>query len=627
LEYSTNGTTYQSGTSFPGLAPGNYAVTVRNTTNGCTSSATNLTVNVLPTLPVAPTASVTIQPTCTAPTGTIQITAPLGANLEYSINGTTYQSGAGFPGLAPGNYAVTVRNITNGCTGSATNLTVNALSTAPAAPAASVTIQPTCTTPTGTIQITAPLAANLEYSINGTTYQSGAGFPGLAPGNYAVTVRNTTTGCISSATNLTVNVLPTLPVAPTASVTIQPTCTTPTGTIQITAPLAANLEYSIDGITYQSWTSFSGLAPGNYPVTVRNTTTVCNSSTTNLTVNVLPTAPAAPTASVTLQPTCIAPTGTIQITAPLAANLEYSINGTTYQSGTVFAGLAPGNYAVMVRNNSTTCVSTTTTLTINAIPTPPVAPSLTAVQPTCTNILGNIIVTAPLGTAFSYSADGTNFQTAPIFLNLSPGLYSIKVRDVNTGCISTASAVTINAAPTLLTPPVVSVIQQPNCSIPTGTVRVISPLGIAFEYSINGIDFQSSSLFSNVGTGRYNIRVRNNVTGCSAASLPVVINAVNYSTCSSVDIYFPSAFTPNGDGLNDGFGPGLNTVLGAVSDYTLQVYNRFGELIFRTNKPADKWNGLYKGAMLGNYSYTWIASYRIAGSNSRTKKGTVMLLR
>jgi gliding motility-associated-like protein len=121
--------------------------------------------------------------------------------------------------------------------------------------------------------------------------------------------------------------------------------------------------------------------------------------------------------------------------------------------------------------------------------------------------------------------------------------------------------------------------------------------------------------------------VRNNISGCSAASLPVVINAVNYDTCTSVDIYFPSAFTPNGDGLNDGFGPGPNTLLGAVSDYTLQVYNRFGELIFRTNKPGEKWNGLYKGAMLGNYSYTWIASYRIAAGNSRTKKGTVLLLR
>jgi gliding motility-associated-like protein len=289
--------------------------------------------------------------------------------------------------------------------------------------------------------------------------------------------------------------------------------------------------------------------------------------------------------------------------------------------------LAPGNYSVTVRNNSTTCISSSTSLNINPIPSPPVAPSLSAVQPTCTNISGSIIVTAPLGTAFSYSTDGTNFQSAPIFLNLSPGLYSIRVRDTNTGCISAASAVTINAGPTVLTPPIASVIQQPNCNIPTGTVRVISPIGAALEYSINGIDFQISSLFSNVATGRYNVRVRNNITGCSAASLPVVVNAVNYDTCTNVDIYFPSAFTPNGDGLNDGFGPGPNTVLGAVSDYTLQLYNRYGELIFRTNKPAEKWNGLYKGAMLGNYSYTWIASYRIAGGSPRNKKGTVLLLR
>ena len=62
--------------------------------------------------------------------------------------------------------------------------------------------------------------------------------------------------------------------APTASATVQPTCTTPTGTIVVTAPVGANLEYSINGITYQSSTTFSGLTSNTYNVTVTITITI-----------------------------------------------------------------------------------------------------------------------------------------------------------------------------------------------------------------------------------------------------------------------------------------------------------------------------------------------------------------
>src|SRR5437899_10876114 len=70
-----------------------HGVIDRSTTdNTCVSSATPLTVNAVPAVPVAPTASVTIQPTCAVPTGTIVVTAPLGA-YEYSLDGGAFQIG------------------------------------------------------------------------------------------------------------------------------------------------------------------------------------------------------------------------------------------------------------------------------------------------------------------------------------------------------------------------------------------------------------------------------------------------------------------------------------------------------------------------------------------------------
>ena len=178
--------------------------------------------------------------------------------------------------MEPNTYSVTAKNPTPGFISAPLSLPVNAVPGNPATPTASVTTQPTCTTPTGTIVITAPTGTDIQYSVNGTDYQSETTFAGLAPNSYSVTAKNTTTGCISQALSLTVNAVPGNPATPTASVTAQPTCTTPTGTIVITAPTGTDIQYSINGTDYQPLATFSALAPNtNYAVTAKKTTTDC----------------------------------------------------------------------------------------------------------------------------------------------------------------------------------------------------------------------------------------------------------------------------------------------------------------------------------------------------------------
>ena len=130
--------------------------------------------------------------------------------------------------------------------------------------------------------MTAPLGAGFVYSIDGVNYQAGTTFTNVAPGPINVTVQDAG-GCTSAGTPLTVNTAAT-PAAPTASVTVQPTCATPTGTIVVTAPLGATLTYSIDGINYQAATTFTNVAPGPYNVTVQDAGG-CTSAPTALTVN------------------------------------------------------------------------------------------------------------------------------------------------------------------------------------------------------------------------------------------------------------------------------------------------------------------------------------------------------
>ncbi|MDZ7613057.1 MAG: hypothetical protein U5K51_04615 [Flavobacteriaceae bacterium] len=323
VEYSV-GSGFQASPIFADLTPGTYTLTVRSIAdNTCsTAAASTVTINAIPSAPAAAVASVTVQPTCAVPTGTIVISSPAGATLEYSIDGTNFQSGLTFANLLPGDYTVTVRSTTdNTCTSTGGLLTVNAVPGAPASPVASATIQPTCAVPTGTIVVSSPMGATLEYSINGTTWQSGLTFAGLVPGGYTVSVRDTNdTTCVSSGSSITIDAVPTAPAVPTVASTVQPTCAVQSGTITFTAQ--AGVEYSV-GSGFQASPIFANLTPGTYTLTVRSIAdnTCSTAAASTVTINAIPSAPAAAVASVTVQPTCAVPTGTIVISSPTGATL------------------------------------------------------------------------------------------------------------------------------------------------------------------------------------------------------------------------------------------------------------------------------------------------------------------
>jgi gliding motility-associated-like protein len=578
IQYSIGGA-YQASGTFSGVAPGTYNVTAQNTTTGCTSTATSVTVNAVPTAPAAPTTSVTIQPTCSVPTGTITVTAPSGANIQYSIGGA-YQTSGTFTGVTPGTYNVTAQNTTTGCTSTATSVTVNAVPTAPAAPTASVTSQPSCSVPTGTITVTAPSGASILYSVGGA-YQASGIFSGLPANSYNVTAQDNVTGCTSTATVLIVNAPPGAPATPTASVTQQPTCSVPTGTITVTAPSGATIEYSIGG-AYQASGTFSGLAPGSYTITAQDNVSGCTSTATVLVVNVPPGAPAAPTASVTQQPTCAVPTGTIVVTAPSGATIEYSIGG-AYQASGTFSGLAPGSYTITAQDNVSGCTSTATVLVVNAIPGAPAAPTASVTQqPTCSVPTGTIVVTAPSGATIEYSIGGA-YQASGAFSGLAPGSYTITAQDNVSGCTSTATVLVVNAIPGAPAAPTASITQQPTCSVPTGTIVVTAPTGAAIEYSIGGA-YQTSGTFSGLVPGSYTITAQDNVSGCTSTATVVVVNTVAGAPVISVD----DVTDVSCPGENDG--SATISATGGTSPYTYSWSPSGGSAVTASNLTAGSYN-------------------------------------
>ena len=90
------------------------------------------------------------------------------------------------------------------------------------------------------------------------------------------------------------------------------------------------------------------------------------------------------------------------------------------------------------------------------------------------------------------------------------------------------------------------------------------------------------------------------------------------------EIFVPTAFTPNGDGLNDQLKP---IPVGISSLVYFKVYNRYGELVFNTTEIGKGWNGVYKGRDQGNESFVWQAQGIDYLGNAVLRKGQATLIR
>jgi gliding motility-associated-like protein len=90
----------------------------------------------------------------------------------------------------------------------------------------------------------------------------------------------------------------------------------------------------------------------------------------------------------------------------------------------------------------------------------------------------------------------------------------------------------------------------------------------------------------------------------------------------------PSAFTPNNDGLNDRFEV---ITTGKLYNYKMQIYNRYGMLVFVSENPEEGWDGTYNEKPCPKASYFWYLNYDSFQENGllshKLKKGFVTIIR
>ncbi|MCE2847216.1 MAG: gliding motility-associated C-terminal domain-containing protein [Sphingobacteriales bacterium] len=91
----------------------------------------------------------------------------------------------------------------------------------------------------------------------------------------------------------------------------------------------------------------------------------------------------------------------------------------------------------------------------------------------------------------------------------------------------------------------------------------------------------------------------------------------------AMSIYVPNAFTPNGDGMNDTWG-----VVGeAIEEFSIQVFNRWGQLVYESSNPNVHWDGTHMGNQvpMGTYVYKVTAMTNKGGRQSKEGQVNVVL--
>ncbi len=105
----------------------------------------------------------------------------------------------------------------------------------------------------------------------------------------------------------------------------------------------------------------------------------------------------------------------------------------------------------------------------------------------------------------------------------------------------------------------------------------------------------------------------------------ILEDCTNNTPCNAT---MPTAFSPNKDGFNDVYGLVANC---GIQNYKLYIYNRWGELVFKSTDFTNRWDGSHKGKSCSIGTYVWQSQYEIIDRDGNIlpfeEKGNVTLIR
>ena len=328
-------------------------------------------------------------------------------------------------------------------------------------------------------------------------------------------------------------------------------------------------------------------ATTTYTLTATKSATGCTSTDT-VVVTVNKTVPVA-NAGADFTKTCIDNTAGTTIGTISTTGLSYLWSPTTGLSDSTLSNPIANpsettEYTLTTTNIASGCIETDKVLVTVDRSTIASDAGVDFIKTCATNATGKLIgVTATPGATYSWSP-ATGLSDAlianPLANPVSPTSYTVTTTKMATGCATTDNVeVTVDiTAPSSLT---LEGIDHPNCSTNKGIIR-INPTGTASDsYSINGVDYQASLVFTDVDPASYNITVKTASNGCTSTAITAVVNpqppipttplvVVNGATtfCQGGYVDLEGPLAPTGDSYTYQW----YTSSGPINDATERVY-------------------------------------------------------
>ncbi len=393
-----------------------------------------------------------------------------------------------------------------------------------------------------------------------------------------------------------------------------------TATATISGGNTGNYTYSWSNSASSSTNSMqdvqSNLSSNTYSVTITDSKGCITISTTNVSAPNIPTA----TASQATAATCGNNDGEAVVVGSGGSG-NYTYLWSTSATGATINNLSANTYTVTVTDDNG-CSATSTTNIVNNN-----GPSIASqnVTGTCTGkTTGQASITISGGTGpYTYSwSDGTTSATTNLnsqISNLNSGTYTLTVSDGNS-CTAIGTAI-------------VTLFPLPNANagsdqtITNGTsIQLTATGGISYLWSptssLNNSGI-SNPLASPTTTTTYTVIVTD-VNSCTATD-DVKITVIESLDCGALNIFLPTAFSPNNDGQNDVLYVRANQT--CVTTILFLVFDRWGEKVFESSNISNGWDGNFKGQKMDTGVFVYKIIGKLSTSEAFDKSGNVMLVR
>ncbi len=450
-----------------------------------------------------------------------------------------------------------------------------------------------------------------EFSLDGVSWQSDSTFNNLPMGTYWVKMRDGL--CIDSIQVILAQAYPDLLITNMTS-TAASCSGAPDGTITITASGGNGVYfYSIDGTNFQSSNVFN-VAGGSYTITIKDGNGCLKTQNVNIPLN-----------------------NTVTVDSGVDATI---CEGTSFQIPAISNGTSFAWTPAASLDNSTL-------LTPTASPTVTTKYYITATTGICSRIDSMTVFVRPAPVADAgadiaicygkvyqlHGSGGVSFEWSPATNFISPTTsqdpvvkatkdidYALMVTDAFNCRSLVADIVHIDVTPAVRIfagNDTIAAMGQPLQL----KVREMSAAGVTsyvWTPTTNLVGFNTDSPIATLNSDQRFLVVGTTPDGCQG------MDDILVKVYKGPEIYVPSGFTPNNDGLNDILRP---IPVGISEFHFFRVFNRWGELVYATQDPQRGWDGKLKGTAQSTGTFIWMAEGIDYKGNLVTRKGVVTIIR